>query len=136
MGTRSTTTIKNENGKTLVTLYRQFDGYPSGIGQELADFLNARTIINGISGQTAKTHANGIGCLAAQLIGEFKGGQIGNVYITTEDDSQEYNYTVYYKEGVPYLRCESEYNGLLYDGLASGFNGSVIENGDDDEEDS
>ena len=46
MGTRSTTAIRDENGKTLVTIYRQYDGYPTGHGQELADFLKARTLIN------------------------------------------------------------------------------------------
>lgn len=128
MGTRSTTTIKDENGKTLVTLYRQFDGYPTGHGQELADFLKARTLVNGFGmDMTAKTHANGMGCLAAQLITYLKGDQIGNVYVTEAGDSQEYNYTVYPKDGQLYLRCESEYYGFLYDGLASEFNGATVE---------
>lgn len=128
MGTRSTTTIKNEEGKTLVTLYRQYDGYPSGHGQELADFLSARTLVNGFqAGQTAQSYANGMGCLAAQLIAHLKGDQIGNIYVTHEGDSQEYNYTVYPKDGFIYLRCESEYRGFGYDGLASEFKGDEVE---------
>lgn len=135
MGTRSTTAIKDENGKTLVTLYRQFDGYPTGHGQDLANFLSARTVINGFNSQTAKTHANGMGCLAAQLIGHLKGDQIGNVYVTNEGDSQEYNYTVYLKNHELYLRCESEYYGLLFDGLAKDFDGVAVESAKNDEED-
>lgn len=127
MGTRSTTKINDEEGNTLVTLYRQYDGYPSGHGQELADFLKDRTIINGFSGQTAKTHANGMGCLAAQLIAYLKGDRIGNVYVTNEGDSQEYNYTIYTKNGQLYIRAESEEYGFLYDGTASEFDGVVIE---------
>lgn len=127
MGTRSTTKINDEQGETLVTLYRQFDGYPTAHGQELADFLNGKTIINGISGQTALTHANGMGRLAALLIGHLKDGKIGDIYVTTEGDSQEYNYTVYSKDGLLYLRCESEYYGLLYDGVASDFDGVTVE---------
>ena len=128
MGTRSTTTIKDEAGRTLVTLYRQYDGYPTGHGQQLADFLAARTVINGFGNQTAETHANGMGCLAAQLISYFKGDQIGNIYVTCKGDSQEYNYTVYLNEdGELAMKCESEYYGMIYIGLASEFNGSVVE---------
>ena len=134
MGTRSTTAIKDEDGKTLVTLYRQYDGYPTGHGQELADFLKARTLINGIGGQTARTHANGMGCLAAQLVTHLKGDQIGNIYITNEGDSQEYNYTVYPKDGQLYMRCESEYYGFIYDGLASDFDGVTAERQESEED--
>jgi hypothetical protein len=126
MGTRSTTTIKNEDGKVLVTIYVQYDGYPDGLGQELADFLSSRTVINGFGTETATNYANGMGCLAAQLIGHLKSDQIGNVYITREGDSQEYNYTVYLKDKELYLRCDSEYYGHLYDGLARDYNGSVV----------
>ena len=38
-------------------------------------------------------YANGVGCLAAQYIAEIK-TQIGNVYMTTEKDIEEYNYKV------------------------------------------
>lgn len=133
MGTRSTTAIRDENGKTLVTIYRQYDGYPTGHGQELADFLKARTLINGIGNQTALTHANGMGCLAAQLVTHLKGDQIGNIYITNEGDSQEYNYTVYSKDGQLYMRCESEYYGFIYDGLASDFDGVTAQRRESEE---
>lgn len=127
MGTRSTTAIKGEDGRTLVTLYRQYDGYPTGHGQELADFLKARTLINGIGNQTAQTHANGMGCLAAQLIGHLKGDQIGSIYITNEGDSEEYNYTIYSKNHEFYIRCESEYYGVLFNGLAKDFDGVAVD---------
>lgn len=121
MGTRSTTAVKDEDGKTLVTLYRPYDGYPTGHGQELADFLKSRTLINGM------------GCLAAQLVTHLKGDQIGNIYITNEGDSQEYNYTVYPKDGQLYMRCESEYYGFIYDGLASDFDGVTAERQESEE---
>ena len=38
MGTRSITHIR-DNDTTLVTLYRQYDGYPSGMGVDLAEQL-------------------------------------------------------------------------------------------------
>ena len=39
MGTRSLTFVYDED-TPLINMYRQYDGYPSGHGAELADFLN------------------------------------------------------------------------------------------------
>lgn len=118
MGTRSTTTIVDEDGKTLVKFYRQYDGYPSGHGQELAKFLGGVDRLNGFSlgdrsltpfyqydfkkhrmqfhGPVESGNANGMGCLAAQLLTHFKlHTGIGGIYcIPVNDDQQEYNYLV------------------------------------------
>ena len=97
MGTRSITHIK-EDGKTLVTIYRQYDGYPEGMGLDLAEFLVDITVVNGFGGDMkAGTHANGMGCLAAQLIAHLKEDQLGNVYIAPPDANdmwEEYTYKV------------------------------------------
>lgn len=94
MGTKSLTKIYDEDAKLLVTMYRQMDGYPSGHGHELTSFLNTKTMVNGISGYN-KTIANGMGCLAAQIIAYFKDGP-GGIYIVKPGDHwQEYVYEVY-----------------------------------------
>lgn len=108
MGTRSTTKFIEKRGDKkveLVNIYQQWDGYVSGKGYDLANFLKSKKIINGIgSGQDTFDYANGFGCLIAQYIKEFK-ENVGNLYITDLDDSQEYNYQVifdgdkYYNEG-------------------------------------
>jgi len=108
MGTRSTT-IFMDNDKELVRLYRQFDGYPDGHGVDLARACD-KTIVNGIGpNMDANTHANGMGCLAAQAICVLKDGTIGNVYIAPlgEDNSWvDYIYWVSGKEGEkPYIEC-------------------------------
>lgn len=80
----------------LVSLYVQCDGYPSGMGSNLAAFLKPITVINGISGQEAGTAANGAGCLAAQLIAHLKDG-IGNVYVYpagSKDCGEDYVYQI------------------------------------------
>ncbi len=72
MGTRCLTYVYEVN-EPIVCLYRQFDGYPSGHGAELGDFLKGIQLGNGIAGKPEMgTFANGMGCLAAQLIAHFK----------------------------------------------------------------
>ena len=69
MGTRSLTHIKEKhNRKTIITLYKQMDGYPNGWGRQLADFLDRHTITNGIPIKDNRKIANGVGCLICQLI--------------------------------------------------------------------
>jgi len=87
MGTRCLT-IVYDHGKPIVNLYRQYDGYPSGHGAELAEFLGQfAAITNGISmGESRKT-ANGMGCLAAQLVAHFK-QSVGGFYIHSVEDKE------------------------------------------------
>lgn len=94
MGTRSLTHIKKD-GETLLTFYRQYDGYPEGMGVDLAEFLDGFEVVNGYGERKPKL-ANGMGCLAAQLIKELK-DDVGNVYIfaaDSEDCGEEYTYTI------------------------------------------
>jgi hypothetical protein len=98
MGTRSTTKIVDERGITLCNMYRQYDGYFSGHGLELAEFLDGKEVINGISGQSMEVAANGMGCLAAQMIAHFK-TDIGGIYLDSPDATEEYNYIVKLKDG-------------------------------------
>jgi hypothetical protein len=58
---------------------RQYDGYLRGHGLELATFLLDMKIVNGL-GLERKRVANGAGCLAAQMIAQFKTAP-GDFYI-------------------------------------------------------
>ena len=99
MGTRSTVKFYSEHQEDVVLLsvYQQYDGYISGVGHKLANFLKGKKAIGGFSknrGETMKNgFANGMGCLAAQYVAANK-TEIGGFYITTPDDEQEYNYKV------------------------------------------
>lgn len=107
MGTRSLTFVydepysKRSKPKAIINMYRQFDGYPSGHGQELYDYLKPFTITNGIAnGAEIGKSANGAGCLAGQLVCHFKQA-VGGVYLyptTTKDCGQDYEYHVFCKE--------------------------------------
>lgn len=92
MGTRSLTTfidtfnVKNKKGEDvikkvkIVTMYRQYDGYPEGHGLELAEFLASGKMVNGISLNETGLVFNGMGCLTAQCVAHFKHGP-GGVYL-------------------------------------------------------
>ena len=102
MGTRSLTYIYNgtkaDMGKPMVCMYRQFDGYPSGHGQELADFMNGGRLVNGLSGMGKEKQFNGMGCFAAQMIAHFKTDS-GGIYLYApelgQDCWQEFEYHVW-----------------------------------------
>ena len=67
MGTRALTFVyeeckSGEKPEAIINMYRQFDGYPEGHGQELAEFLTTGTMTNGLRmGQTGRFF-NGMGC--------------------------------------------------------------------------
>ena len=95
MGTRSLTFVY-DGDVPVINIYRQYDGYPSGHGHELAQFLDSKTLVNGFGKQNS-FEANGMGCLAAQLIVQLKHG-VGGIYIypvTSTDCFQDYEYHVY-----------------------------------------
>jgi hypothetical protein len=60
-----------EKPEAIINMYRQYDGYPTGHGAELAEFISAGRLVNGFkSGE--EFVFNGMGCLAASLIANFK----------------------------------------------------------------
>ena len=119
MGTRSLTYVYD--GETpIMCMYRQFDGYPEGHGQELANFLNELTVGNGIPEYgDLFTFANGMGCLAAQMLVWFKktpGGFYIHPIDFNQDCWQEYEYHVYEKHVVV-----KNPNEVIFDGYWSEF---------------
>jgi hypothetical protein len=112
MSTRSTVKFYSEFeiDKPLACVYHHFDGYIDGVGYDLANFLKSKTMINGINNQTIEDgFANGMGCLAAQYIKENK-IKIGSCYLTTTDDSQDYNYEVRFIDGKFNIKVDN-FNG-------------------------
>lgn len=96
MGTRALTFVYDEYNQLILNLYRQYDGYPEGHGAELAEFLAGKTVVNGF-GQERTDIANGMGCLAAFLVANFK-ETVGGFYIHSVNDKdcgQDYEYHVY-----------------------------------------
>jgi len=103
MGTRSIIHIYQDNysGDVLVSIYRQYDGQPDGIGMDIYNSLAHRKLVNGISDDRMSC-VNGIDCAAAVLIHDLKNGagagagagaEAGNVYINKPDDSEMEEFT-------------------------------------------
>lgn len=122
MGTRSLTFVYNEtnNGEKatpIINMYRQYDGYPSGHGAELAEFLSGGRLVNGLSGMGKERQFNGMGCLAAQMVANFKDGA-GSFYlypVTTTDCGQDYEYHVRNIDGefkITVFNCGVNFFGL------------------------
>ena len=152
MGTRSLTVFvetwedpetKERMERELAVMYRQFDGYPTGHGAELKEFLKDFKVVNGLSLNDGRV-ANGMGCLACQVVGHFKQGKPGGLYLDaagTRDCGEEYIYTLRNtKDGKIRLQVRSgcvtffgmpgtkeENMGLVYDGDIRKFNPKKVE---------
>ena len=117
-------------------MYRQFDGYPEGMGEDLKKALAGRVLVNGFN--DAKTQCNGMGCLAAMVVAELKEG-CGNVYLHapgTSDIWEDYVYTLSKGEALPPAPRVSESYAIilkvqsgsevLYDGPLSEFDSGKL----------
>ena len=133
MGTRSLTFVYEKYGqiqKPVVNMYRQFDGYPSGHGAELAEFLSSGTMVNGL-GVDQKAVFNGMGCLAAQMVSHFKKTP-GGFYIHPTDITdcgQDYEYHIFSASGLlsgEVFRIEIYDCGCNFFGVSSGEVGKLI----------
>lgn len=140
MGTRTLVHIK-DGKKTIATIYRQYDGYPTGMGDDIKKILN-QGMVNirngyGINDQVPKQF-NGMGCLAAYLIGELKEKKIGNVYIfptNSKDVGEDYTYTISEDLGILNLKVvENSYNGnkTIFKGALINFDGKKVEGIDEE----
>ncbi len=82
MATRASIIMK-ENGKPVMAMYKHWDGYPNGLGQQIEDIIAGGPVVNGLSGKTKLGGAfNGSGCLFASIIAIMK-KEPGDVYITS-----------------------------------------------------
>ena len=144
MGTRSTIAFIDKrvtkDGKVytdeIVRIYQQYDGYPSGVGLELASWLSNKRIINGIPyGEDVSNCCNGIGCMTAQFIHDFK-TDIGGLYITDHDDTEDYNYKVIVTYDIPTSEYSITLEAYRWDDNTPFFSGipqefiNMVNNGD------
>lgn len=151
MGTRSLTFVYESHRtnigqmvhEPIINMYRQYDGYPTGHGAELAEFLSGGRLVNGlIHTKTVKELVfNGMGCLAAQLVAHFK-QEAGQFYlhpVTAKDCGQDYEYHIYCEQGelsggrfrIEVFNCGVNFFGMTnddtYERIFNGFLPEFIE---------
>lgn len=131
MGTRSNTIIKDADGNIILNLYRQMDGYFSGHGKDLLNFISKGKLVNGYTMDQEYQFGrvfNGIGDFACQLITHLKRAQrvydfksptgygkkkrrrIGGFYMVPANEGLEsYNYEIGVRDGQLYLKADGSY---------------------------
>lgn len=132
MGTRALTRIFDENGGFIMSLYRQFDGYPSGHGDELAKFLSSLKITEGFRSADRSGLANGMGCLAAQIVASFKVEAGGFYLVSSEhyhstDYKADYCYDIYVDDtSTICMTVKVLCSRVIYDGPVSEFDSEKL----------
>jgi hypothetical protein len=136
MGTRSLTFVYSESKRgqkaiPIINMYRQYDGYPTGHGAELAEFLNGGRMVNGLACTKTVEEIvfNGMGCLAASMVAHFKQTP-GGFYIhpvDTTDCGQDYEYHILNVDGQ--FKIEVYYCGCNMFGISSDYESEVIFSG-------
>lgn len=84
MGTHSTVKFYNRRNKNILSIYNQFDGYVSGEGMAIVEFL-----------EDEKWEGNGFEDTVLLYVCYKKEDKPYHTYATTENDIQEYNYKIY-----------------------------------------
>ncbi len=127
MGTRSLTHVK-DNGNTILTLYRQFDGYPDGHGQDIKGILAGKALVNGYNDK--ETQINGMSSAAAMLVAglvdrDEDGKPVtGGFYLRVtdaEDCGEEYTYTLTGVDNIIHVKCQGWGGKAIYDGPLDDF---------------
>ena len=118
MGTRSVIKFY-ENGVFLWAVYQQFDGYLSGVGKDLKEFIKSKQWVNGFQNNN---QFNGMGCFVSQFISNFKSGT-GGLYIIPEKECADYgyNYRVDFVDGKIELSCDYEPESDDEDDIEEGY---------------
>mgnify|MGYP000852469892 FL=1 len=104
MGTRSVTYIyemPSLGGKVICAFFRHWDGYPSGHGVDLVNWLEDKSLVNGYTLGTPMTAYNRAGTMAVKLmnhIQDISGCEVIPTDTKEWTHGEEYIYYVTYAE--------------------------------------
>ena len=117
---------ENKNDTQYITIYKHQNGSFAGVGKQLKNKFKSYKIVNGISEETPKQIANGIGCFAAQVV-TFLKTKVGDVYLIPSNNigTEEHEYILYVKDNkiniVASSSESSENLEIMYDGPLANF---------------
>ena len=132
MGTRSITHVHEMKSlgedKIVCSFYRHFDGYPTGHGKDLADWLKGKRLVNGIGSDfKADRDHNRAGQMAIELMHSLKQEtSIECLPTGVSDYGEEFVYHVYFDNEF-LIECIPSYSGKTFKGKAADFDGEKIE---------
>lgn len=96
MGTSARVIFKSE-GQTVFNMRAHYDGYPEGVGMDLARILTEGEQVHGLgpNDRTLGNYFNGDSCMAASVVALMK-KEPGNIYLypTKNDFDANYTYTI------------------------------------------
>ena len=96
-----------DDGEPLCAFYKHSDG--ALFNKELGDFLDGYKVVNGLPlVRPSDKIANGISCLAAQVIANFK-TKPGQIYMARTNDEGDYNYAVSAHDGNVHLTIDQRF---------------------------
>jgi len=130
MGTRSITHIHEMDelcrDRVVCSFYRAYDGYPTGHGDDLAEWLKDKKLVNGVSSSFKKgIYHNRSGQMAVELMHHLK-KETSIEVIPTGTGSEEFEYRVYFSDKFE-IECKRNSSGETHKELAEKFSGSDIE---------
>lgn len=85
---------------SICFVYKQSDGYPDSLGEQIKDVFGAANLVNGIRFDL-ENQVNGMGCAAAQFIAAVKSGTGGIYMIAAAPDWADYDYHIFHDGEVP-----------------------------------
>ena len=92
MGTSARVIFKSE-GQTVFNMRAHYDGYPDGVGLDLARIILEGKLVDGLGqNRTLGAYFNGDACMAASVISLMK-KEPGNIYLYTTSYDFDANYT-------------------------------------------
>ena len=93
-----------------MSLYKQYDGYPEGLGKKLLFFIQKKLWVNGIPFGKEKEVFNGINDFTIQLVCYLKEYQrdAGGIYAISEEQKEEFNYEIRQVKNQIFFSCLEE----------------------------
>ena len=125
MSTSASFTLIDKH-EPVITMYSHWDGYPEGIPLKVMKWLSEIKVVDALTLDNENV-ANGVSCLAAQLIAKFKTGA-GSIYLYNPEMQYQlgeyYIYDIFIDDGhvkVSAYKFDSDYD------MIDMFEGSVQE---------
>ena len=115
MGTRSITHVHEMDelgGNIVCSFFRSWDGYPSGHGKDLAEWLKGKNLVNGRTGREKHGRDfNRAGEMAVKLMNHIQEKSGCEVVPTGASDyGEEFTYDIYFRNGNFYLAVDGEHS--------------------------